>query len=577
MDPQSTQNEFPTPVPEAGRLYLDFFKQVVTRTILPERYGDLPRGFEIWSELNAWLRDRKLALVKVNSFDAAARSEGRDWPGEAETMIGLRRLDNLQRCIERVLLDRVHGDVFEAGVWRGGASIFMRAVLKVYGVRDRKVWVADSFQGLPKPDPQRYPKDEGDRLWTHTELSISLETVKANFARYGLLDEQVEFLPGWFRDTLPNAPVNALAVLRLDGDLYESTMVALRALYPKVSVGGYVIIDDYGALECCRAAVEDFRSEFGIREDLLPIDYTGVYWRVECSIPPVKDVTKPLEQVEHRGERERTTRVEHEPALNTLLELYESRPDLQQAFPEGFYWDFRRLLDWARRVAGNECLDGAAPLLRPYLDWFTLNSVDLSSRGAVPWGLLEAASDMSSNPLPRTLQSMRNPNCVDIGEHLTMLAILVIEFGLKEIVEIGTREGNSTIALLEAAKTIGGHLFSVDVEPCRAARERVEAFGFAKSWTFKQHNALALTDADIPHPIDLLFIDTFHLYSQTLAELRKFLPLVRSGGWIVLHDSVSFPGVSKAVLEVLHSCARKPAFYSFVHQNGLSLLRLPAN
>jgi O-methyltransferase len=577
MDPQPTQDKFPTPVPEAGRLYLDFFKQVVTRTILPERYGDLPRDFEIWSDLHAWLRDRKLAFVKVNSFDAEQRAEGRDWPSEAETMIGLRRLDNLQQCIERVLSDRVPGDLFEAGVWRGGASIFMRAVLKVYGAGDRKVWVADSFQGLPKPDPRSYPKDRGDRLWTYAELSISLETVKANFARYGLLDEQVEFLPGWFRDTLPNAPVNALAVLRLDGDLYESTMIALRALYPRVSVGGYVIIDDYGALECCRAAVDDFRSEFGIREELLPIDWTGVCWRIERSVPAVRDVVKPVEQAQYGGPKERTTLAEHEPALNTLLELYENRPDLQEAFPEGFHWDFRRLLDWARKVAGNEYLDGAAPLLRPYLGWFTLNSVDLSSSGVVPWDLLEAASGVSANPLPRTLQSMRNPNCVDIGEHLTMLTILVIEFGLKEIVEIGTREGNSTIALLEAARTIRGRVFSVDVEPCWAARERIEALGLAEDWVFRQYNALALTDADIPHPIDLLFIDTFHLYSQTLAELRKFMPLVRPGGWIVLHDSVSFPGVSKAVLEVVRSCARKPAFYSFVHQNGLSLLRLPVD
>jgi predicted O-methyltransferase YrrM len=204
-----------------------------------------------------------------------------------------------------------------------------------------------------------------------------------------------------------------------------------------------------------------------------------------------------------------------------------------------------------------------------------MNSVDLSSSGLVPWDLLEAASDISSNPLPRTLQAMRNPHCTDIGEHLTMLAMLVIEFGLQEIVEIGTREGNSTIALLEAARTIGGRVFSVDVEPCWAARERVEALGLAEGWVFKRHNALALTDADVPHPIDLLFIDTFHLYSQTLSELRKFLPFVRPGGWIVLHDSVSFPGVSKAVLDALHRCAGKPAFYPFVHQNGLSLLRLP--
>ncbi len=97
--------------------------------------------------------------------------------------------------------------------------------------------------------------------------------------KYGLLDNQVQFLAGWFCDTLPKAPIHRLAVMRLDGDMYESTMDALRALYPKLSVGGFVIIDDFGYLESCRAAVMDYRAEFGIAEEIKQIDWGGVYWQ----------------------------------------------------------------------------------------------------------------------------------------------------------------------------------------------------------------------------------------------------------------------------------------------------------
>jgi O-methyltransferase len=148
-----------------------------------------------------------------------------------------------------------------------------------YGDLTRTVWLADSFQGLPKPNPGRYPADRDDRLWAKTELAVSLDEVKANFDRYGLLDDQVRFLQGWFSETLPSAPIDRLAVLRLDGDMYESTKVALDALYPKLSVGGYVIVDDYGAIPACRQAVSDFRLENGVEEPIHSIDWTGVYWR----------------------------------------------------------------------------------------------------------------------------------------------------------------------------------------------------------------------------------------------------------------------------------------------------------
>jgi O-methyltransferase len=267
----------------SGDLYLDLMKKCLTRLVFTERYAPIrePRlalRRAAWKGVRAVLDPMGLELVRRATFDPALRASGLDWPAEAETMIGLKRLDNLQFCIEQALRDRVPGDLAETGVWRGGASIFMRAVLKAHGVTERKVWVADSFQGLPEPDAERLPADEGDRLWTCAALSVPLDEVRENFRRYDLLDEQVAFLPGWFRDTMPSAPIERLAVLRLDGDLYESTIVVLDNLYEKVSPGGWVIVDDY-VLETCRRAVEDFRAASGIDDEIREIDGVGVFWQ----------------------------------------------------------------------------------------------------------------------------------------------------------------------------------------------------------------------------------------------------------------------------------------------------------
>jgi hypothetical protein len=207
------------------------------------------------------------------------RRAGRGWPAMAQTMLGMERLDNVQHCVETALENKIPGDLIETGVWRGGTCIFMRAILKAHGETGRTVWVADSFEGLPRPNAETYPSDAGDTLYTHDCLAVSLDSVRANFQRYGLLDDQVRFLKGWFKDTLPSAPIRQLAVARLDGDLYESTMDGLSHLYPKISKGGYVIVDDYGAIAACKQAVHDYRDQHGIREEIKPVDWTGVYWQ----------------------------------------------------------------------------------------------------------------------------------------------------------------------------------------------------------------------------------------------------------------------------------------------------------
>jgi macrocin-O-methyltransferase TylF-like protien len=210
-------------------------------------------------------------------YDPQWRENGLDWPATAQSMIGNRRMLQLWQACEDVIVRQVPGDFIETGAWRGGACIFMRGLLKTYGVVDRTVWVADSFRGLPAPDARAYPADGGSPFHTVPELAVPVETVRDNFRGYGMLDGQVRFLEGWFKDTLPAAPIERLAVLRLDGDMYESTMDALRALYDKVSPGGYVIVDDYSVPNCYKA-VQDFRAANGIVEPVQHIDDDAAFW-----------------------------------------------------------------------------------------------------------------------------------------------------------------------------------------------------------------------------------------------------------------------------------------------------------
>lgn len=202
----------------------------------------------------------------------------RNYCETAHSMIGTRRIDNIDYCLERIRKDHVPGDLIETGVCRGGAVVYMRGYLQAFEMNDRKVWCADSFEGLPKPThaaDQRYDFSAGK----YPILAASQAFVEDVFRRYGLLDASVRFLKGWFRDTLPTAPIDRLALLRLDGDLYESTMDALTALYDKVSPGGFVIVDDYGSFESCKLAIHEFRERRGIDEVMVSIDEHSVFWR----------------------------------------------------------------------------------------------------------------------------------------------------------------------------------------------------------------------------------------------------------------------------------------------------------
>lgn len=260
-------------------LYLDLIKRSLTDAVYGERYIVLgsPRN-PLKRILVESLRHRGIQLIRNRRADSFRTAYG-DWPLFAHTMLPRVRLDVLQQCIEDVIKDDdVPGDLIETGVWRGGATIFMRGVLKANQIEDRCVWVADSFEGLPPPNPDKYPADSGDIHHTYQYLAVSLEEVKANFEAYGLLDNQVKFLKGWFRDTLPTLSTRKWAVVRLDGDMYESTMDAFTNLYPNLSVGGYLVVDDYN-ISSCRQAVHDYRETKGITDQIQFIDECAIYWR----------------------------------------------------------------------------------------------------------------------------------------------------------------------------------------------------------------------------------------------------------------------------------------------------------
>ena len=271
-------------LPEPAARYLDLLAGCLTRDLFLEeevRDADLrdwPGGEP--DGLRHALRERGWRVVAPGAR-REIRSVGNDWPPRAETMVGLARLANVLDCTSRAIADGIAGDLVETGVWRGGTAIYLRAILAAMEDPDRVVWACDSFQGLPEADAVRYPQDVPMKLHTYSQLAVGVAEVQANFTRYGLLDDRVRFVEGWFRDTLPRLgqQLEAIAVLRLDGDLYESTTDALTNLEPLVAPGGFVIVDDYGGIEACRNAVSDYRAAAGIDAPIHPVDWTGVWWR----------------------------------------------------------------------------------------------------------------------------------------------------------------------------------------------------------------------------------------------------------------------------------------------------------
>jgi len=524
---------------EKKELYRNFFKRILTDTISDESLRS--RFFENQNDV----KDSEMIKALGEPLNPESLN-GEFWPPRAHTMIGMKRLDNLQYCIEDVIKNDIKGDFIETGVWRGGSCIFMKMMLKINNVLNKNVWVADSFKGIPKPDGKKFPLDAGDTLHTEDELRISLNKVKDNFKKYNMLDSEVKFLEGNFATTTKNPPFNDLSILRLDGDLYGSTWDVLENLYDKLSKGGYLIIDDY-YLPTCRAAVNDFRKKHDIKEPIIPIDWTGIYWK--------------------KGEYTKIpfTSLAGENALAVLLKKYNERLDLQQTLPEVREGKYQSLINWACGVVRREWEDGDYSTLVLFKDWYLDYEAPVEDSLNFVNEIIKSSENQGKIIFNNTIKN-------DISEHLPTLFFLTVEFNLMHTLELGVRDGFSTMALTEAASQINGHVWSVDMDDCYIAKQKIRSHNLDSYWTFIQGESKNIAK-NWKEKVDHIFIDTAHYYKQTLGELNAYEKFLNPNGFLTFHDSISFPGVLKAVKDFLKNSKHKYSFYNFQNNNGFTILR----
>ena len=215
-------------------------------------------------------------VVLNNLLPDHPRWIGNDWPFLAHTMVGMKRLDQFQKAIEHVVANNIPGGIVECGTWRGGCAILAAAVLDVLGVRDRTIWVCDSFSGVPAPE---CVQDAAMVLHNYSHyLGVSMDDVKAAFKRFGVNDDPVLYHAGMFKDSLPGLKGGTWSVIRADGEMYSSTMDILTNLYHGLSAGGIIVIDDYFHIQACRQAVDEFRDIRGITAEIQTIDTQGCFW-----------------------------------------------------------------------------------------------------------------------------------------------------------------------------------------------------------------------------------------------------------------------------------------------------------
>lgn len=226
--------------------------------------------------MNQDLELLKIDLLQLMEAKTKAEMVGRinglHWSGF--TMIGLRRLDNLEYCINEVIKNKVRGAIVEAGVWKGGACIFASRMLQQLQ-EDRNVYVCDIFEGtFPKPTNV---DDEWTEKYDFSPLSVKLKNVKKYFDEFAASTPNIIFKEGWFSDTLPTITED-VAILRIDGDTYQSTMDTLM-LEPQIPSGGFIIMDDWAIATSRKAFLDYFKDKGVTEEDVIPVDSLSTYWK----------------------------------------------------------------------------------------------------------------------------------------------------------------------------------------------------------------------------------------------------------------------------------------------------------
>ncbi|MEM1032439.1 MAG: TylF/MycF/NovP-related O-methyltransferase [Myxococcota bacterium] len=266
---------------DATARYLDLLNDSLTGILegpaaVPPRLSGRRR--QVVDVANRALARWNLEIMRAERFDLQRRLTGSSQPLKALTQMSRLRLRQLEAMVRFLVAEGIEGDVLEAGAWRGGSVIFLRATLDVLGAKDRTVWAADSFAGYPPPGPDAGPEERElyaqARYWTVTRTEIVQNLERYRCAR------GVEVLEGWFDRSLPEANLGPLAMVRVDVDGYEGVRAALEVAWPKLASGGFVIVEDVEVAGAYRAAT-DVRRASGVtapwRET--PGSPRTVYWR----------------------------------------------------------------------------------------------------------------------------------------------------------------------------------------------------------------------------------------------------------------------------------------------------------
>jgi predicted O-methyltransferase YrrM len=256
------------------------------------------------------------------------------------------------------------------------------------------------------------------------------------------------------------------------------------------------------------------------------------------------------------------------PALKNLLKRYNEREDLQDAYPEVLNGEYQALINWAAGVVDGKWFDADASLFLEFKSWYKNNVKDIvrPKNESIIREILKLTDQSMNNTLNLILDDS------DINEHLPTLFLLIIEFDLKRTLELGVREGNSTVALTEAASRIDGHVWSIDVDICNEAKQRLKLLGLEKYWSFTQGDDITIGQ-NWNQKVDHIFIDTSHSYKHTLSELKNYIKFLEPRGFITFHDTRAYPGILRAILDFISEERHKYRFYNYFNNNGFAILR----
>lgn len=200
------------------------------------------------------------------------------------TMTSPERVHALVTAVEYIVRSEIPGDMVECGVWRGGSMMAVALTLKRLGADGRHLRLYDTFTGMPPArnidadlSGRKASKllEEQDPEISDVWARANLEEVRGNMRETGYPSENISYVKGKVEETLPARAPDRIALLRLDTDWYASTRHELEQLYPRLSPGGVLIIDDYGHWQGARKAVDEYIEKLGIPILLCRIDYTG--------------------------------------------------------------------------------------------------------------------------------------------------------------------------------------------------------------------------------------------------------------------------------------------------------------